>query len=353
MRDRSISITKGIAIILMVLGHARCPEAVNNYLAMMRMPLFFFMSGYCFKEKYLEDSLPYMKRRVTGIYWPYLKWSLFFLMIHNLCFYANIYSDEYGFHGRTSILYTTSDYIQHAISIVTKMQGHERLLGGFWFLKSLFVGSLIFYVTRRVFRSPYISIPFLLALTVFLSFMNWKIPYFAIGARETLGALFLMVGHVYKTFNFKLHNNILFVVFAIAFVGFGSIYWQTTMTSFTYMNVVPYALTSIIGTLALFKLGICISKSTESLVFRFLDYVGRYTFNVLTWHFLSMKLVSLAIIYIYGLPIKQLSEFPVIEQYATQGWWIVYLIIGVGVPVGGTYLYHTLREKINHNICKQ
>lgn len=344
MRDHSVSIAKGIAIILMVLGHARCPEVINIYLGMMRMPLFFFMSGYCFKEKYLDDSLPYMKRRVTGIYWPYLKWSLFFLLIHNLCFYTNIYSDEYGFRGRTSTLYTTSEFFRHAISIVTKMLGHEQLLGGFWFLKSLFVGSFIFYITRKVVRSPYISIPFLLGVTVLLSFMNWKIPYFAIGARETLGALFLMVGHVYKTYNFNLHHNNCFVAFAIVFVGIGSIYWHTTMLSFTYINVVPYALTSIIGTLALFKVGIYIADKTKSLAFRFLDYVGRYTFNVLTWHFLSMKVVSLAIIYIYGLPIKQLSEFPVIEQYATQGWWVFYLFIGVGIPVGGTYFYHTLRR---------
>jgi fucose 4-O-acetylase-like acetyltransferase len=315
---------------------------------MMHMLLFFFMSGYCFKEKYLEDSLPYIKRRVTGLYWPYLKWSLFFLLIHNLCFYANIYSHEYGFRGTTSTLYTPSDFLQHAISIVAKMQGHEQLLGGFWFLKSLFVGSFIFYVTRRFVRSPYISTPLLLVLTVFLSFMNWEIPYFAIGARETLGAFFLMVGHVYKTCHFNIHQNNCFLLFALVFVGIGSVYWHATMLSFTYINVVPYALTSIIGTLALFKVGIYIADKTKSLACRFLDYVGRYTFNVLTWHFLSMKVVSLAIIYIYGLPIKRLSEFPVIEQYATQGWWIVYLIIGVGVPVTGTYYYHLLEKRIKN-----
>jgi hypothetical protein len=109
----------------------------------------------------------------------------------------------------------------------------------------------------------------------------------------------------------------------------------------------PYALTSIIGTLALFKVGIFVANSTESLVFRFLDYVGRYTFNVLTWHFLSMKLVSLVIIYIYGLPIKQLSEFPVIESYAHEGWWMIYFIVGVSVPVAGTYIYHRVRVKTN------
>ena len=61
MRDNSISIAKGIAIILMVLGHAQCPELLNRYLSMMRMPLFFFMSGYCFKIKYMDDGRGYLK----------------------------------------------------------------------------------------------------------------------------------------------------------------------------------------------------------------------------------------------------------------------------------------------------
>jgi len=348
MRDNGVTISKGIAIILMVLGHAGCPTLINNYLGMIRMPLFFFMSGYCFKEKYLDIPYPYIKRRITGIYWPYLKWSLFFLIIHNLCVYVNIYSDEFGFHGRTSALYTTMDFLHHAISITTQMKGHEQLLGGFWFLKSLFFGSFIFYVTRRVVSSPYISIPFLLALTVFLSYMNWRIPYFAIGARETLGALFLMVGHVYKTFHINIHHNNYFVLFAIVFVGIGSYYWLTSMLSFTYINVVPYALTSIIGTLALFKVGIYIANIEGSSFSRFFNYVGGYTFNVLTWHFLSMKVVSLIIIHIYGLPIKQLSEFPVIESYAHNGWWIIYFIVGVSVPIAGTYIYHSVRVKNNN-----
>ena len=129
MRDNSVTIAKGIAIMLMVLGHAECPSYLNTYLGMLRMPLFFFMSGYCFKEKYLDDARSYLKKRVTGIYWPYLKWSLFFLLIHNICFYTNIYSDEYGFLGKTSVLYSSPDFLSHAISIVTKMSGHEQLVG--------------------------------------------------------------------------------------------------------------------------------------------------------------------------------------------------------------------------------
>ena len=42
MRDLSVSIAKGIAIILMVMGHAGCPDTMNRCLGMMHMPLFFF-----------------------------------------------------------------------------------------------------------------------------------------------------------------------------------------------------------------------------------------------------------------------------------------------------------------------
>ena len=349
MRDNGVTISKGIAIILMVLGHASCPGPVNVYLSMMRMPLFFFMSGYCFKEKYLIETKAYVTRRVTGIYWPYLKWSLFFLLIHNLCFHLNIYNGEYGFKDRTSHLYTLSEFVDHAISVITKMSGHEQLLGGFWFLKSLFVGSLIFYVTRRFVNSTPVRMIILLAMTLILSFTGWKLPYFAIGAREALGAFFLMTGHEYKTYSLKWHHHKEFFLAAILFVGIGSLCWPASMLSFTYIKVLPYAITAVAGTLAIFHIGNWIATKQKTRISRFLIYTGGYTFNVLTWHFLSMKLVSLMLIAIYNLPIKRLSEFPVIEEYTRQGWWILYLCAGIGIPILGTYGYHRLKDSI---ICK-
>ena len=57
-----------------------------------------------------------------------------------------------------------------------------------------------------------------------------------------------------------------------------------------------------------------------------------------------MKTVSLFIVYVYGLPVKQLSEFPAIGEYASQGWWIAYFVVGTGIPILGTYYYHRLKE---------
>jgi hypothetical protein len=118
------------------------------------------------------------------------------------------------------------------------------------------------------------------------------------------------------------------------------------MLSYKWWQVVPFALCALLGTLVIFNISYQLSQYTANVGTKFLIYVGGYTFNVLTWHFLSMKLVSLLLIAIYGLPIKQLSEFPVIEKYAHQGWWILYLCVGVSIPVLWTYCYHRLKDTI-------
>jgi len=344
MRNQSVTIAKGIAIILMVMGHARCPEYIYNMILMFHMPLFFIMSGYCFKEKYIDQPKDFFYKRMKGIYWPYIKWSLFFLLIHNICLHLNIYNENYGFNGKTSKLYELNDYLSHGAQILTKMGGHEQLLGGYWFLKSLFFGSFIFYFTRKYIPNIKIGIILLILLTVILSFFQIKIPYFAIGARETFAAFFMMFGHYYRTNNYKIEYNKYFNIVALLFITLGSFFWHASLTSFTYLQVFPYAVSAIAGTLVIFNVSHYFESRKDRLVVRFLDYVGNYTYNVLTWHFLSFKIVSLLLIALYGLSIEHLAEFPVIESLAHKGWWIVYLIIGAGVPIVWTYYYHQIKD---------
>ena len=73
--------------------------------------------------------------------------------------------------------------------------------------------------------------------------------------------------------------------------------------------------------------------SHNNWVSRFLVFVGDNTLDILTWHFLCFKLVSLLLIWIYALPIERLAEFPVIEEFAYQGWWVMYLVVGVATTL--------------------
>ena len=53
-RDSVISITKGIAIILMVIGHAEAPELLTNFIYTFHMPLFFIAAGYFSTENIFQ-----------------------------------------------------------------------------------------------------------------------------------------------------------------------------------------------------------------------------------------------------------------------------------------------------------
>ncbi len=163
MRDNNVTIAKGLAIILMVFGHAiaYCSDVKDcgissvygwtyDFIYMFHMPVFFFLAGYCFKEKYLNTPKVFLMKRIKGLYKPFVKWGLIFLLFHNVFCYLQIYNEEYGLPGAASVMYHWKDFAVHALHIVTRMTDAEHMLGGYWFLHTLFFASLIGFVGIRI-----------------------------------------------------------------------------------------------------------------------------------------------------------------------------------------------------------
>jgi fucose 4-O-acetylase-like acetyltransferase len=349
-KDNTITIAKAIAIILMVLGHTWVSDYVNNWVGWFHMPLFFVMSGLCFKDENLASPRTYIKKKVKGLYVPYVKWCLIFLLLHNVFWHLNIYNDVYGFNGVVSHYYTASDYIKHAVKIVTQMFGHEQLLGGYWFMEVLFTASigLFFYLKllHKVQSLPQVKYGktsiqlvwvILLIITVLASLTGLHIPYFGIGGRQLLAMSFMYSGYVYRKHGLQIHassrfwwvplGGFLLISSCAAFLA------KTNMLSFDWKDVVPYYLIALCGTLMTYFVSHQLNRC-EGLLKRFLVYTGNHTLTILTWHFLCFKIVSFLIIQVYGLPIQRLAEFPVIQEYSQSGWFLAYLIVGVGVPLG-------------------
>ena len=110
-RNNYISIAKAIGIILMVVGHSGCPSAIGRFIYMFHMPLFFVCSGYFFKEIANKTSLlTFCRKRIKGLYLPYLKWSLLFLLLHNVFRHFNITGSK---------IYHAQDYIRQFIRLLT------------------------------------------------------------------------------------------------------------------------------------------------------------------------------------------------------------------------------------------
>ena len=338
MRENRITIAKAIAIILMVMCHAGFGSVSHQgaaFINMFHMPLFFFVSGYCFKEKYLSDGRKYTINKIKGLYLPFVKWSLLFLVLHNVFFYLNIYSAVYGWQGIVSHLYGIKETVFCAAKIVVAMNETEQLLGGYWFVKELFIGAFVSLLVFKFVKNLYFGGGILLLLAIVLSFADFEIPFFHVCSRSFLASFFIVMGRCYKLWGIKTDAWYHTLIFAIC-VYVGSLYFGTSMLGYTMMQIIPYSCCAIMGTILVLNISHVLSQKHNFLTSSLL-FVGDHTLEVLTWHFLSFKLVSLLIVLLYGLPIEMISQFPVIADYASS-FWLLYTIVGVGLPVGVLYL---------------
>ena len=350
VRDKSISMAKGLAIILMVMVHAHFSSFGHAFISMFHMPLFFFMSGYCFKEAYLGEFRNYMKKRAKGAYWPYVKWSLLFLLLHNVFYALNIYNGEYGYKGVVSELYTSIDFIKHAVLILFTMSGGEQLLGGFWFLHTYFIAAIISFATIWLFKKNTIRLAsgggILLLICVLFLYFKLRIPYY-IGGKELFASAMMVWGFAYKKSGLHLEEHpYVTIPVCVIIVVLGTLISPSTMLLLTWQKTIPYAISALSGTLMVFSL--CKLLSKHEIETQSLSYIGDRTIDILTWHFLSFKLVSLAIILLYGLSITHLAEFPVIDEFSYKGWWILYVLVGVVIPLCIEYIYAKIEIKIKN-----
>lgn len=340
MRVASVSIAKAFAIILMVLAHTMFSVVGDRVINMFHMPVFFFFAGFCFKEEYLNNFKSFAIKKIKGLYFPYVKFSILFLLMHNVFFYLNIYNDMFGWQGKVSYEYGLNDVILRVFHILTGMWDHEQLLGGFWFIGTLFWASFLAFFAIKFLKNHFVVVTLFFVLAIVASYFNKHVPLVGVGAKEFIAALIFYLGYLSKKRN-KMIFSIWIYPVSLLGVILGAIYWPMTLLNVIYWKIIPWTLTAILGTFALFNFCSSIEKK-DFWGKRALIYIGDNTLSILTWHFLCFKLVSLLIIGIYQYPIKQLAEFPTIVECSKEGWWILYLFVGILLPIG----FHLVLSKI-------
>lgn len=326
-RNNTITYMKGLCIMLMVLVHARCaaPRLIV-FLCMFLMPLFFIVSGFCLKEKYLDDPKTFFTRRVKTIYWQYAKMGVIFALLHNVFYALHLYDENYGYCIPQHSLLEILDDIQ---TIVFQMRVASQLLGGYWFLNALFFGSAIAWVMLRYIRRVEYCLPVSLLTLLVVHLTNFHVVFLNLNTRAFVVAVLIISGYALARLRAR-PFNILMVALTAVLTYIGTDYWviEIDQTEYDDLKMFPYILTAVMCTWSLYSLFVKWTE-TESMASRFMRFVGENTMTILTWHMLGLKLVSLIIILVYGLDIRRLAELPVIEEYAFKGWWVAYFTISM------------------------
>ena len=366
-RDTVISIAKGIAIILMVVAHAEAPGWLCKFIFEFHMPLFFITAGYFFSLKYLNDEATFVKKRVKGLYWPFVKWSVFFLIIHNWMFDIGILNERFGNEtGGVTHPYNWHQIQQNLWHIFTAMGGYDQFLcGAFWFFRGLFVASILYLIIYKVVlkmlpqksasAAPYVICIILLLLCGWKTYEGLKIITLVQGGyRDLMGCFFFGCGFIFRQFVAQYRQaisryyssvwtTILFGVIVFIFSKYltANMNWRSTFTQFLSLPI-----PALLGFLMTYNISMWLDKH-EGRVKQFLVYTGDNTLNIFIFHIVAYKVVSLIKIWYYGLDIRQIGCHMVIHEYSQQDlFWILYTIAGVGIPLGCTWLSEKAKARI-------
>lgn len=351
-KNTVISICKGIAIILMVMGHAEPPNLISNFIYIFHMPLFFITAGYFFSRKYLDAPWSFVKKRFKGLYIPFLKWSIFFLILHNLWFKLGLLNEQFGnWEGGVTHPYTMHTFLLRIKYAVTLMSGYDEFItGAFWFFRGLLVASIMFLILYKIIDSSKKLSPMQGAVAVILIavafnalrfHLGFKIPVIPNGGlREVWGIFFFGVGVIYRYYESKVGNRwwLTAVCLGVMCVGAWN-HWCGMNNNGQLRDIATLPATGIAGFIVTKHLATIIDMAGGWLA-RLLVYVGSNTLYILVFHILSMKTVSQLKIWWYGLDPGQIGCHIVIHYKNHEDlFWILYTIAGTAIPLGALWLW--------------
>lgn len=319
-RSRRIDISKGILILLVVLGHSGFP--LTSYIYLFHMTAFVFFSGVTFNGKDLNIK-EYTRKKIKGLYFPYVKIQIVFIIFHNFFVETKIIQDKnFGLY----------DYIHSLISALTFGGGGGELTGAMWFIPMLFFISIIYdsiyYLSNYLLYQKikfHIIIFSIFLIGLFSVYLNINLPRHIDTA--FLAMPFYHLGAQMKNIKEYVPRLSIFVLSVITLVimsKFGSI----DLGAHKITNPIFFVSASILGIYQVLYLANLINNIPGSDLF---IIFGKNTFIIMAFHFFSFKIVNLLLLMINIASIDQISSFPTMS--INNSIWLIYTLLGIIFPI--------------------
>lgn len=360
-RNMEVDMVKGLAIILMVIGHVETPA--QNFIYLFHMAVFFIAAGYFYKEDASESISSvgqYIVKKIKGLWVPYALWTAVFSLLRNFFIHINVYTNnpliletvnsKFAF---VTEFWTWKDILINIIKGCI-LPGNVQVGGALWFLATLLQISIMYCVIEFVLkkfldRKYIVAAQFVVAVVLLMIgyFLNLKDIYiFGIESFFSCYCLFYagMLLHRFedRISQIKPVRSVLLLVICFVLLcvlnNFGSI----ALGANNYNNPVFMLAASLAGWFLLYESASLIKQNP--IIAKGIAYVGKNTLPIVVLHFLAFKLVSLVGVLVCGGELYQIAAFPVL--YEGFGWRVLYTLVGVIVPLAVNEFWMRLKKKI-------
>lgn len=364
MRTPSFTILKAIAIILVVIAHSAAPAYLSNFAYMVGVPAFFVLSGYFFKLDNLDNTSDFVIRRTKTLYLPFIKWGVFFLILHNLFFEVGLLSESYGnAQGGVTHPYNWTQAAQHLWSMVFNMSGYDPFMAGaFWFFRALFLANIafifLFKATRQLgkFKTSTLQVVSVIVLAFLLALwqasMGLHITGVAQGGyRELMGIVLLGIGFLLRRADETpdssiWHNPIIMLAASSVVLMILTFVYPISMAA-KPGSVLSVPILTVAGTAAfiwLRGLSEFILQLPEKYT-QWLQFTGENSLYIFVFHLLAFKVASMIKVGVYQLDWAMVGGHPVVQHELGDGFWLLYIFVGVILPILPVWIWKKITNQ--------
>ena len=367
-RIEELDILKGIAIILMVVGHTgiHC----TRFIFLFHMALFVIASGCTYNSRSsdnLSNVLKYIFKKVKRLWLPYFAWNSLLYLLYNWLIKINITTDNPELLDYTASIkimninyvykYLNAQQILHRIAALATFQGACHPIGGaLWFMGLLFFISVgyvgIDWLIKKIFHRDTMIFQLIVSVVLLAIGYYFHLQYRPLRGMARVASSYHLFyfGVVFSRYRYKTEHGkkgqylFAFLLSLGVLLAFTAAKITINISYNKYPNPAFFFVASLAGW------GLCYTLAyfmKDTFLKVPMIEIGMRTIWITTFHYAFFKLVTALIVKIYHLPDFCLAAFP--HMYGDRGlWWLAYAIVGIAGPFLLWRIYYAVIEGIRN-----
>ena len=305
-RSLSVDITKGIAIIAIVLGHigfsypaCKLIDSGTLVFGLWHVPVFFIVAGFFIKEEQLVHPKLWFKKKFSSLYLKILYFYIPAVLLHNVLISIGWYSLE----STEPVIheYSAFDFVKQIVLTVC-LGGREPILGAMWFVYVLFMAliglSVVSWGIKRLTHNDrqyeWTRFIVLLAMCMAAGILSNKYGLTIRRFSNTFTAMLLiLIGKLmYQKMKLSFDNGVVTVVCILIAFEVACMLGGVSLNGNEYKDVLQL----IVAAPAVLYIIMYTGKHIEHLrVGKALAYIGNNSFYVMALHFVGFKLCTMTL----------------------------------------------------------
>lgn len=305
-RSLSVDITKGVAIIAIVLGHIAysypaCKLLDSSVLvySLWHVAVFFIVAGFFIKEEQLVQPKLWFKKKFSSLYLKILYFYVPAVLLHNVLIHIGWYSlvsSEPVIHA-----YSCLDFVKQTVLAIC-LGGREPIVGAMWFVYVLFMAliglSVVSWVIKKLSKNnrqyEWMRCVALLTMCIIAGLLSNKYGLTIRRFSNTFTAMLLIyLGKMmYQKMKLSFDNGYFAIVCALITFEVSCMLGGVALNGNEYKDLLQL----IVAAPAVLYIIMYIGKHIENnCLGKAIAYVGNNSFYVMALHFVGFKLCALSL----------------------------------------------------------